>query len=373
MFSEEIKKYPWKETTGKIYKKTAGDVERALSKNYLDVEDLMALLSPAAEPYLGTMAKMSRKYTQQRFGKVVSMYIPLYMTNVCNNFCVYCSFNHDNKINRVVLTDSQILDEMKAIKRMGDFQNLLLLTGEDRNSADIDYIERAVKMGKELFSNISIEVMPLKADEYKRLADAGLNGVVCFQETYNSERYKIYHPKGMKSKYEWRVNGFDRMGQANVHKIGLGVLVGLEDWRTDITMMAHHLRYLQKNYWETKYSINFPRLRPAKSGFQPNYEMSDKQLAQCIFAFRIFDHDVDISVSTRERPLFRDKMIPLGVTSVSAGSMTDPGGYYTYPVESVSTEQFHVSDERKPEEVVKAIKAQNYEVVWKDWDMSLQK
>ena len=199
--------------------------------------------------------------------------------------------------------------------------------------------------------------MPLKTEEYEELKAHGMNGVICFQETYHKANYNIYHPRGMKSKFEWRVNGFDRMGQAGVHSIGMGVLIGLEkEWRTDITMMAYHLRYLQKHYWRTKYSVNFPRMRPSENGgFQPNVVMSDRELAQVTFAMRIFDHDVDISYSTREPAAIRDHMATLGVTTMSAESKTEPGGYYTYPQ---ALEQFHVSDERTAVEV------------WKDWDAS---
>ncbi len=169
----------------------------------------------------------------------------------------------------------------------------------------------------------------------------------------------------MKSHFEWRLNGYDRMGEAGVHKIGLGALLGLEDWRGDVVMMARHLRYLQKKYWRSRYSVNFPRMRPSESGFQPVSIISDKELAQLTFAFRIFDHDVDISYSTREAPEYRDNMIPLGVTSMSAGSKTDPGGYASAPD---SLEQFEVSDERRPIDVEAAIRAHGYDPVWKDWD-----
>ncbi len=205
----------------------------------------------------------------------------------------------------------------------------------------------------------------MRAADYERLTHSGLNGVVCFQETYHREAYKRYHPKGMKSHFEWRLNGYDRMGEAGVHKIGLGALLGLEDWRGDVVMMARHLRYLQKKYWRSRYSVNFPRMRPSESGFQPVSIISDKELAQLTFAFRIFDHDVDISYSTREAPEYRDNMIPLGVTSMSAGSKTDPGGYASAPD---SLEQFEVSDERRPIDVEAAIRAHGYDPVWKDWD-----
>jgi len=369
-FSEELEKYNWDETTRAIHSKTTADVELALGKEHLDVEDFMALISPVASNYLEPMAALSRKYTLERFGKTISMYIPLYITNSCTNYCVYCGFNHDNPIKRVILTEDEIVDELHAIKKIGDFENLLIVTGENPRDAGVDYIERSLQLAHPLFANLSIEVMPLKSEEYERLTHSGLNGVVCFQETYNRNRYNVYHPKGMKSKFEWRVNGFDRMGQAGVHKIGLGVLIGLEDWRTDVVMMAHHLRYLQKNYWQTKYSVNFPRMRPSEGHFQPNIVMSDRELAQLTFAFRIFDHDVDISMSTRESAAYRNNMASLGVTSISAGSKTEPGGYYTYPQ---ALEQFHVSDERTPAEVISDIKNIGYEPVWKDWDQAFDR
>ncbi len=367
MFSEELEKISWSETTKIIYSKTDADVRRALGKEHLDVNDFMALISPAAEPYLETMALLSQQYTLQRFGKTISLYVPLYITNSCTNFCVYCGFNHNNPMARIILTEQEIINEYKAIKELGPFENLLLVTGENLAKAGVAYIEHALQLAKPYFSNLQVEVMPLKAEEYKRLTLSGLNGVVCFQETYNKENYKTYHPKGMKSKFEWRVNAFDRMGQAGVHKIGMGVLIGLEDWRTDITMLAHHLRYLQKNYWKTKYSVNFPRMRPSEGHFQPNVIMGDRELAQLTFAMRIFDHDIDISYSTRESAEFRNHMATLGVTSMSAESKTEPGGYFTYPQ---ALEQFSVNDCRKASQVVTDLKALGREPVWKDWDQA---
>lgn len=365
MFSEELEKYPWEETTSRIAAKTATDVERALAKKHVDIDDFMALISPAAAPYLEAMAQRSRQLTQKRFGKTISMYIPMYITNSCTNSCVYCGFNRHNKFPRVILKPEQIKDECEAIRRLGPFENLLLVTGENPVAAGTDYLENALKICRPYFNNLTIEVMPLPAEDYERLTHAGLNGVVCFQETYHREKYKTYHPAGMKSNFEWRVNGFDRMGQVGVHKIGMGVLIGLEDWRTDVTMMARHLLYLRKKYWKTRYSVNFPRMRPSEGHFQPNVVMSDRELAQLTFAFRIFDNDVDISFSTRERPDFRNHIATLGATSMSAGSKTEPGGYHTYPQ---ALEQFAVSDERTPAEVAQAIRDAGYEAVWKDWD-----
>lgn len=369
LFSDELQKISWDETTQKIASKTDADVRRALAKQHCDVEDFMALISPAAEPYLEVMARLSRKYTQERFGRTMSMFIPLYITNSCTNSCVYCGFHRENPMARTILTIDQCEDEYKAIKQIAPFENLLIVTGENPGVAGVKYLAEALDRAKPYFSNLKIEVMPLKAEDYATLTRHGLNGVICFQETYNRQNYKLYHPHGMKSHFEWRVNGFDRMGQAGVHSIGMGALLGLEkEWKTDVTMLAYHLRYLQKHYWRTKYSVNFPRMRPAQNeGFQPNCFVNDRELAQVTFAMRIFDHDVDISYSTREPAFIRDNMCTLGVTTMSAESRVNPGGYYTYPE---ALEQFSVSDNRKVDQIVAALKQRGIEPVWKDWDGS---
>lgn len=369
MFSDELLKIDWDATTAAIAAMTDNDVRRALAKPRCDVRDFMALVSPAAEPYLEQMARLSRKYTEERFGRTMSMFIPLYITNSCSNSCVYCGFHRQNPMARTILTPAQIEDEYKAIKKLAPFENILLVTGENPAKAGVPYLAEAIDIAKKYFSNIKIEVMPLKTEEYVTLKEHGLNGVICFQETYHRENYKIYHPAGMKSNFEWRLNGFDRMGQAGVHSIGMGALLGLEkEWRTDVVMMAYHLRYLQKHYWRTKYSVNFPRMRPAQNeGFQPNCFVTDKQLAQLTFAMRIFDHDVDISYSTREPSFIRDNMCTLGVTTMSAESKVNPGGYHTYPQ---ALEQFTVSDDRTAAEINLRLKELGREPVWKDWDAS---
>lgn len=369
MFSDELLNISWDETTQKIASKTDADVRRALAKQHCDVEDFMALISPAAEPYLEVMARLSRKYTQERFGRTMSMFIPLYITNSCTNSCVYCGFHRENPMARTILTIDQCEDEYKAIKKIAPFENLLIVTGENPGVAGVKYLAEALDRAKPYFSNLKIEVMPLKAEDYEVLTHHGLNGVICFQETYNRQNYKLYHPHGMKSHFEWRVNGFDRMGQAGVHSIGMGALLGLEkEWKTDVTMLAYHLRYLQKHYWRTKYSVNFPRMRPAQNeGFQPNCFVNDRELAQVTFAMRIFDHDVDISYSTREPAFIRDNMCTLGVTTMSAESRVNPGGYHTYPE---ALEQFSVSDNRKVDQIIAALKSRGIEPVWKDWDGS---
>lgn len=369
-FANEITQWDWDETIRMVDAATLADVDRVLAKAHRNVkaltpDDFAILISPVATERLEIMAHLSRRFTQERFGKTISMYIPMYVSNLCSNACVYCGFNHDNPLERTVLTMEQIEAECKAIKALGPFENLLLVSGEFPAVCGTDYFSDAVALCHRYFHNITMEVQPLKESEYRRLAEEGLHGVVCFQETYHREAYKKYHPRGMKSVFDWRLNGYDRMGRAGLHKIGLGVLIGLEDWRADCVMMARHLRYLQKNYWRTRYSVNFPRMCPSESGFQPNVVMTDRELAQLTFAFRIFDHDVDISYSTRELPDFRRGMMALGVTSMSAGSKTEPGGYASTPE---AVEQFEVSDARSPEAVTAAIRADGYDVVWKDWD-----
>lgn len=369
-FADVIGQWSWQETIDRIEAMTVDDVRRALDKcrrnaKMLDDNDFMALISPAAAPYLEEMAQLAHKYTMERFGRTISMYIPMYVSNLCTNFCVYCGFNHDNPFKRTVLTMDQVKNECEAIKKLGPFENLLIVSGEAPATCGVEYFENVLRTCRPYFHNLTMEVQPMKAEDYERLTHAGLNGVVCFQETYNRDRYKCYHPKGMKSFYAWRLNGYDRMGQAGVHKIGMGVLIGLEDWRADVTMMARHLRYLQKKYWRTRYSVNFPRMCPSESGFQPNVVMTDRELAQLTMAFRLFDHDVDISYSTREDPQFRANMMQLGVTSMSAGSQTEPGGYATSPD---ALEQFAVTDSRTPEAVAASIREGGYDVVWKDWD-----
>lgn len=369
-FADIIGEYDWDETVRLVDSATEADVDRVLAKarrnsQRLTPEDFAMLISPAAASRIEEMAALSSRFTGERFGKTISMYIPMYVGNACTNKCVYCGFNHDNPFERTILTMEQIEEECKAIKRLGPFENLLIVSGEYPSLCGVEYLENVLHTCRPYFHNLTIEVQPMRSADYERLTHSGLNGVVCFQETYHREAYRTYHPHGMKSHYDWRLNGYDRMGEAGVHKIGLGALLGLEDWRADTVMMARHLRYLQKKYWKSRYSVNFPRMRPSESGYQPKTVISDRELAMLTFAFRIFDHDVDISYSTREAPWFRDNMMRLGVTSMSAGSKTDPGGYASAPE---SLEQFEVSDERTPREVEASIRAHGYDPVWKDWD-----
>jgi len=369
-FADEIGNFDWDETIRIVENATEADVRRVLAKARRNVkpltpEEFAILISPTADPFLEEMAQLSRHFTLERFGKTISMYIPMYVSNACTNKCVYCGFNHDNPFTRTTLTPDQVENECKAIKKLGPFENLLVVSGEYPSLCGVEYLEKVLHRCRPYFHNLTIEVQPMKAADYYRLTESGLNGVVCFQETYHREAYKKYHPRGMKSHFDWRLNGFDRMGEAGVHKIGMGVLLGLEDWRADTIMMARHLRYLQKRYWRSRFSVNFPRMRPSESGYQPKVIINDRELARLTFAFRIFDHDIDISFSTREAPYYRDHIMRLGVTSMSAGSQTEPGGYATSPE---ALEQFEVSYDRSPMSVAEAIRTNGYEPVWKDWD-----
>lgn len=369
-YADIIDRYDWDDTIRLVEQATPEDVDRVMRKamnpdRTLTPEDFAVLISEAAAPRIDEMAALSRHFTAERFGKTISLYIPMYVGNACTNKCVYCGFNHDNPMSRTVLTLEQVEEECKAIRRLAPFENLLIVAGEYPSICGVDYLEKVLKVCRPYFHNLTIEVMPMRSADYERLTHAGLNGVVCFQETYHRESYGKYHPRGMKAFFDWRLNGFDRMGEAGVHKIGMGALLGLEDWRGDVVMLARHLRYLQKKYWKSRFSVNFPRMRPSESGFRPKSVISDRQLAQVTFAFRLFDHDVDISYSTREPALLRDNMATLGVTSMSAGSRTEPGGY-THAAEEL--EQFEVCDSRTPAQVEEAIRRVGYQPVYKDWD-----
>ncbi|TCC97054.1 2-iminoacetate synthase ThiH [Pedobacter hiemivivus] len=367
-FNDIFEQCSWDETSRSIYSKTAADVERALSARRRTLEDFKALISPAAAPYLEQMAQISQQLTLKRFGRVVQMYVPLYLSNECNNICTYCGFSYDNKVKRKTLSPMEIMQEVAVIKEMG-FDHVLLVTGEANQSVHTDYFKKVLELIGPHFSHISMEVQPLDLTDYEELRSYGLNTVLVYQETYHEEDYKKHHPKGKKSNFQYRLETPDRLGQAGIHKIGLGVLIGLEDWRTDSFYTAMHLDYLEKTYWQSKYSISFPRLRPFSGGLEPKVVMNDRELVQLICAYRLFNEEVELSISTRESNLFRDNIIKLGITAMSAGSKTNPGGY---AVEPQSLEQFEISDERSALEIAEMISKQGYEAVWKDWDNALR-
>lgn len=363
-FRELFDTYNWDETRASIYAKTQADVEQALHRQRRTLEDFKALISPAALPFLEHIAAESKRLTQKRFGKTVQMYVPVYLSNECQNICTYCGFSLHNAIRRTTLTDEQIMREVEVVKSYG-YDHVLLVTGEATHTVGVDYFAHALELIRPHFSHIAMEVQPLHQEEYERLMPLGLNTVLVYQETYHQEEYKTHHPKGKKSNFYYRLDTPDRLGKAGMHKIGLGVLLGLEDWRTDSFFTALHLRYLEKTYWKTKYSLSFPRLRPAEGVPMPKSVMNDRELVQLICAYRLLDEEVELSISTRENEKFRNHIFTLGITSMSAGSKTDPGGYAS---ELHALEQFEISDERTPQQIAAMIAANGYEVVWKDWD-----
>lgn len=352
--------HDWNDLYHRIDSQSPDDVERALQHTERDVLDFMALVSPAAERYLPAMCEQSRALTQQHFGKRIQLYAPLYLSNFCDNGCVYCGYRIANPIQRIVLNDEQIIREIRTLNDNG-IRNVLLLTGESKRHADADYLSEAVKLVRMYFSRISIEVQPMTQNEYVMLKDEGINGVYIYQETYRRENYRLYHPKGMKSHFYYRLETPDRIASAGIEKIGLGTLIGLEDWRTDAYFTALHLHYLEETYPHIRRSVSFPRLRPAESSIRPNVTISDKQLLQLMCAYRLCHPTLEMSLSTRERAHFRDEAFAYGITSLSAGSKTNPGGYALFPS---SLEQFEISDNRSPKQIAAMLHHHGYEAIW---------
>lgn len=365
-FKHTLSRYSWDEVMQSILSKKEADVRLALQNRKRSLEDFKALISPAAKPFLEEMAQQSKVITKKRFGNTMQMYAPMYLSNECQNICTYCGFSMTNKIPRKTLTDAEIIKEAEFLKSKG-YDHILLVTGEANKTVGVDYMSNAVRILKRYFSNISIEIQPLDQAEYEQLIENGLYATLVYQETYHRETYKIHHPKGKKSNFDYRLETADRLGRAGIHKIGIGALFGLEDWRADSFFTALHLRYLQKTYWKTKYSISFPRLRPFSGGLEPKVEMTDPDLLQLICAYRLMDEDVELSISTRESEIFRNHIVHLGITSMSAESKTNPGGYV---VEPQSLEQFEISDERSAETIAKMLSENGLEPVWKDWEKS---
>ncbi|MCX8789928.1 2-iminoacetate synthase ThiH [Vibrio parahaemolyticus] len=367
-FYDRFQQLDWDDISMSIYAKTAQDVERALAKPKRDLEDFKALISPAAEPYLEQMAKLSYSLTRKRFGNTMSLYIPLYLSNLCANACTYCGFSMENRIKRRTLNRDEVEAEIGAIKRM-KFDSVLLVTGEHETKVGMKYFREMVPIIKQRFNYLAMEVQPLDQDEYAELKTLGLDAVMVYQETYHPKTYAQHHLRGNKMDFRYRLETPDRLAKAGIDKIGIGALIGLEEWRTDCFFAAAHLDYLERTYWQSRYSISFPRLRPCAgnvpaSGLQPKSFMTDKQLVQLICAYRLFNPEVELSLSTRESPQFRDNVLPLGITSMSAASKTQPGGYAT---EEVELEQFEISDERSAASVEDMIRAKGFDPVWRDW------
>lgn len=349
------------------------DVERALATpaGSYSLEKLLALVSPAAEDYLEEMAHLTQQLTIQRFGKTIRLYAPLYLSNYCINNCRYCSFNKENKSERRRLTVEQAVNEADVIASEG-FRDILLVSGEDRKFISIDYLSELAGRLRSKFSSISIEVYQMSEANYAELFAAGIEGVTLYQETYNRGAYCYYHPSGPKSDYDNRLDAPDRIAAAGAHEIGLGVLLGLTNWRVEALALGEHAHYLIKRYWQSHVSFSFPRLCPAHvvKGSQFKHLLSDKNLVQMIIALRLCFADAGLVISTRERAELRDHLIEIGVTKISAGSKTSPGGY-SQPTNAV--EQFEIDDTRSPAQVAGMIRARGFEPVWKDWDSAFAK
>ncbi|OEE63560.1 2-iminoacetate synthase ThiH [Enterovibrio norvegicus] len=362
-FSAYWETLDWDDIRLSIYSKNEADVLRALAKPKRDLEDFKALISPSAEPYLEHMAQQAAALTRRRFGYTVNFYVPLYLSNLCANVCTYCGFSMENRIKRRTLSMDDIGRECRAIKAM-NFDSILLVTGEHQTKVGMNYFRQAIPEIKRQFSYLAMEVQPLAQAEYAELKELGLDAVMVYQETYNRVTYGEHHLRGNKTDFAFRLDTPDRLARAGIDKIGIGALIGLDEWRTDCFFVASHLDYLERTYWRSRYSISFPRLRPCEGAVQPKSVMTDRQLVQLICAYRLLNSEVELSLSTRESPAFRDKVLPLGITSMSAASKTQPGGYADNEPE---LEQFAVSDERSAREVANAVKSAGFDVVWKDW------
>lgn len=363
-FYDYKQQYNWEQECAEFDTFTAQDVEHAIATATPTLRDFKALISPAGDAYLDAMATKAQQLSIERFGKTIRMYEPLYLSNYCHNHCVYCGFNQENDIVRKVLTMEEVQAEAKAIADMG-FTHILLVAGESPKHAGVEYYRQVIEFIRPMFAQISIEVQPMSVEDYKVLVEAGAHYVCVYQETYNEESYPRFHPKGLKANYRFRLETPDRAAEAGFRKVGIGALLGLDNWRTDAFFTALHLDYLESHHWQTKYSISLPRLRPHVGSYMPADPINDRQMVQLICAYRIFDPEVEISLSTRESSAFRDMAVRIGANSMSAGSSTQPGGYVNPNPE---LEQFSINDSRSPEEMIAAIKAQGYEVIWKDWD-----
>ena len=376
---------------------TAGSaaVREVMSKSGLSLADFAALISPAASELLEPMGRRAHLLTQQRFGKVIRLFAPLYLSNECINNCKYCGFSRDNPILRVTLSVDEVLREAKALHGQG-FRNILLVAGEHPKFVSGNYLKECVAALRQEWPGISLEVGPMETEEYRPIVQAGAEGLVVYQETYDRGIYDEMHTAGPKKNFDWRLETAERGYAAGFRRLGIGALYGLANWRYEAICVAAHADYLLRKCWKAYVTISLPRLRPCAGEFQPLTQMTDRDLAQLICAFRLMFPDIGLVLSTREQARLRDGLIPLGITLMSAGSHTEPGGYTGAGKEHIhhtergriievgasewattnghatnATGQFEIADERSPEEVANLIRKLGYEPVWKDWDAAL--
>ena len=376
---------------------TDAHVQTALSRDALSLTDFATLLSPAAAGQLEALCLKSQKLTRQRFGKVIRLFAPLYLSNECINNCKYCGFSRDNPILRVTLSVDEVIREARSLAAMG-FRNILLVAGEHPKFVSNGYMEECIRVLHAEIPSISLEVGPMETEEYRPLATAGADGLVVYQETYDRAVYEEMHTAGPKKNFDWRLETPERAYTAGFRRLGIGALYGLADWRREAINVAAHASYLLRHCWKSQLTISLPRLRPCAGEFQPLTHMSDRELAQTICALRLFLPDAGIVLSTREPAKLRDGLIPLGITMISAGSHTEPGGYtgagkdnihhtekgrvvalaagsseWAVPEDRATnaTGQFEIADERSPAEMATLLRRLGYEPVWKDWDAAL--
>ncbi|MBI5397181.1 MAG: 2-iminoacetate synthase ThiH, partial [Verrucomicrobia bacterium] len=351
------------------------------------------LISPAAAPFLEAMARESQALTVKHFGKVIRLFAPVYLSNECINNCKYCGFSRDNAILRTTLTVEQVMAESRHLLAEG-FRNILLVAGEHPKFVSNSYLRDCVAaLHAAGVPSINIEVGPLKADDYRPIVAAGCEGLVVYQETYNRDVYREVHTAGPKKNFDWRLETPERGYEAGFRRLGIGALIGLWKWREEAIALAAHAEYLLKKCWRSQLTISLPRLRPAAGEFEPRHPISDREFVQMVCALRLTFPHVGLVLSTRESARLRDGLIPLGVTLVSAGSHTEPGGYTgagndklhvtekgkfvelpVIPSEGEyahATEQFAIADERSAAEMATKLRALGYEPVWKDWDPAL--
>ena len=376
---------------------TTAAAREAAGKNKITLTDFAALISPAGSELLETLGRRAHQMTLQRFGKVIRLFAPLYLSNECINNCTYCGFSRDNPILRVTLSLDEVRREAEALKAQG-FRNLLLVAGEHPKFVSNNYLRDCIAALHPDWPSISLEVAPMEAAEYRPLVAAGADGLVVYQESYDRQVYAAMHTAGPKRDFDWRLATPERAYAAGFRRLGISPLYGLADWRYEALSAAAHADYLLRHCWKAALTISTVRIRPCAGEFEPLTHIADRELAQLICALRLMFPDVGIVLSTRETPKLRNGLIPLGVTMMSAGARTEPGGYTGAGRENIhqtirgkivelasgasewaateghptnATGQFNVGDERQPQEVAQIIRQLGYEPVWKDWDAAL--
>lgn len=366
-FSEELDAWPSGRVAEMIARVRPDDVDAAVARENRTLDDLVALLSPCARSRLEVMAREAQRLTRWHFGRTITLYAPIYLSNICAADCLYCGFaaRSGSREKRVTLAPEEIRRECRALAQQG-FDNVLLLTGEAPRVIKPGYLAEAVSIAHEHFSSVSVEVYAMDAESYRALCENGLEGVTLYMETYDRQRYGEVHAAGVKRDYDYRLEALERAGAAGARRLNLGALLGLFDWRAEGVRMALHARRLQRCCWQSAVAISFPRLRHVPKRFTVPAPVANADLVQLMLALRLFLPDAGFTLSTRESAAFRDRLIPLGVTMMSAGSSTRPGGYATCGPDTL--EQFEVEDRRSPAEVARAIAAAGYDLVWKDFD-----